>query len=91
MAPPPPPPAPPPPPGQSLSNPSIVKSGNKNGGGKTMDRNAMLNQIRQGTRLKKAAIINDRSAPLVVTDGKLIQSLLHLIVTTINLVELNQF
>lgn len=63
--PPPPPPAPPPPPG----GPSLANKGN--GGNKkapAMDRNAMLNQIRQGTRLKKAAVVNDRSAPLV--DGK---------------------
>ena len=70
--PPPPPPAPPPPPGAAVfpsSGGSKSGRGQSNkqsvGGGGGMDRNAMLNQIKQGTRLKKAVVVNDRSAPII--------------------------
>lgn len=65
--PPPPPPAPPPLPKQTL--------GTSNSQGKSSncvpppDRNALLSEIRKGTRLKKADT-NDRSTPLV--DGMFI-------------------
>lgn len=61
--PPPPPPGPPPPPSFNLSSPS-------GGAQDAKSRNQLLDSIRQGKKLKKAAIVNDRSAPLV--DGKLI-------------------
>ena len=30
-----------------------------------MDRNALLSQIRGGAKLKKAKVVNDRSAPVI--------------------------
>lgn len=63
MAPPPPPPPAPPP----LA--PMSKSGGRGSKAAPMDRNAMLSQIRQGTRLKKAVVVNDRSAPIIGSEG----------------------
>ena len=69
--PPPPPPAPPPPPfGGAVAGPPKI---NKND---AMDRNALLSQIRGGAKLKKAVVVNDRSAP-IVTGMQLIISAVH--------------
>ena len=56
----PPPPPPPPPPGPPSS------AGAK--GADPKSRNQLLDSIRQGKKLKKAVIVNDRSAPIV--DGE---------------------
>lgn len=55
---PPPPPPPGPPPAFNLGG----------GAPPPQARNQLLDSIRQGKKLKKAAVVNDRSAPLV--DGK---------------------
>ncbi|KAG0292383.1 hypothetical protein BGZ98_002597, partial [Dissophora globulifera] len=54
---PPPPPPPPPPPGGAAPPPAALPAPSK-------DRNALLNQIQSGKKLKKA-VTNDRSAPIV--------------------------
>lgn len=60
---PPPPPGPPPPPA-----PPAFELKSPSGGGGASDpngRNLLLQSIRQGARLKKAPVVNDRSSPLV--------------------------
>lgn len=69
----PPPPPPPPPSMPSMTNLGPSKQANKTQ--KSPDRNALLSDIRSGTRLKKAPKINDRSAPVI--DGKQITPFPH--------------
>lgn len=62
----PPPPPPPPPanlPNKNVNNNNVQKL--KKSKNEPKDVNALLSQIRQGTKLKKATQVNDRSAPIV--------------------------
>ena len=75
MPPPPPPPPPPvgllpppPPPMNGFSGPKSKSSHNLQGS--APDRNALLSQIRGGATLKKAKVVNDRSAPTVNGESK---------------------
>lgn len=70
MAPPPPPPPPPPPVPGALKVPKTAQPAKKcstslNASKKPTDIDALLSEIRGGTRLKRVTQVNDRSAPIV--------------------------
>lgn len=58
---PPPPPGPPPPP----APPAFELKSPTGGASDPNGRNLLLQSIRQGAKLKKATVVNDRSSPLV--------------------------